>query len=225
MVWLEPSPEHTAAAASAVWSSCVRLTQKAETQRRSQSFSGGFSAQITKALPHLFCNKHVKSTLIQTPAALNFKMPGDLFRGLGPLSTSNTQGAEAPDKLRGQSTSLIVWSKSLPKATEQKQRDYPLLERKWNSSDEALKQVSRWTTGAAVWERKGNMTDALLSSNKSKKHSTFNETKHLLAAARGSNTNTKYNLWDLCPHTQILLIIFLHWINWGNFFLSSDLFH
>ncbi len=27
----------------------------------------GFSAQITKALPHLFCNKRVKSTLIQTP--------------------------------------------------------------------------------------------------------------------------------------------------------------
>lgn len=186
--------------ASAVWSSCVRLTQKAEKQRRSQSFS----AQITKALLHLFCNKHVKSTLIQTPAALNFKMPGDLCRGLGPLSTSNAQGAEAPDKLRGQSTSLIVWSKSLPKATEQKQRrDYPLLERKWNSSDEALKQVWWWTTGAAVCERKDNMTDALLSSNKSKKHSTFNETKHRLAAARGS-----------LQTSQILLIIFLHRINW-----------
>lgn len=119
----------------------------------------GFSAQITKALPRLFCKKHVKSTLIQTPCPWTSKCLGTFFRGLGAVEHIQRSGSRSPVKLRGQSTSLIVCWKSLPKATEHKRRvDYPLVERKWNSSDKALKQV--W---AAVWVAERKMSDTTCS--------------------------------------------------------------
>lgn len=58
--------------------------------------SRGFSAQITKALPRLFCKKPVKSTLIQTPWPWTSKCQGTFFRGLGPVEHIQRSGSRSP---------------------------------------------------------------------------------------------------------------------------------
>lgn len=66
------------------------------------------------------------------------------FRGLELLSTSR-----APLSCRGKIR--FVCSKSPRKASQQKHRtDYPLLERKWNSSDGALKRAQGWCCAVCV---------------------------------------------------------------------------
>lgn len=86
----------------------------------------GFAPQITKALPHLFCKKACEVNINTHAVALTSKCQGTFFRGLGAVEHIQRSGSRSPVKLTGQSTSLIVCWKSLPKATKHKRRaDYP----------------------------------------------------------------------------------------------------